>query len=727
VLPAAWTYWQPLDASVRGAAVAPELPLPQADIAIEGAAGARWSHLSEAARQAVLAHGFAIVERSAKGARFGESYAALRDAGLPYVVTLDTLFWLAHVVRDRALAAAEESVLAPALDTLLARLALRLGAEAAASPADLEAGYALARGLVAVAQSLLSPAYHPPVDLARVVAAEQAKIAAHTGPSESPLLGVTLDYSLIVPRGAADASGARAAYARATAWLGTAPFGFAARDEFPGAELSTSGARAHTRAALLLARLVEFDVDAQAAYAFHRWTQLGVFFGGGTDDVAARGLLETAKSVGIDVRDARAFADVVKIDRARHALLAKRAPRLDDGAAIAGVPVPASAPDEKREFLRAATTFRLLADRGELDAEVLQSLVFPSVGKLDPRKSDSPPPTARGTVRAFPRALDVAAWLGDADARRFLSDSSDDAFDGYGATFEALVARRPSEAKAHDSVYASSIDAIATYLAPSAADRGQPGASSPAWRHHRLESALASWATLRHDALAFARFPLTSTTSAPPTPPKAPAPASAPPAFVEVHPEAIAQLLSLVRQTALGIQARGHVPTTSAALPILASAESLLADAFAVARREADDEELTADERSALLTFPARLAALEAGLVPSHAAEASLAVDVHTDDVSGAALVEAAGDLDDLYVVVRTPHTGRLVLAVGATASHYEVTEPAALRATDATWRARLHGTPAPQRAEFTKEYLAPRPGEDGEDGDPGDSPHASR
>jgi hypothetical protein len=76
--------------------------------------------------------------------------------------------------------------------------------------------------------------------------------------------------------------------------------------------------------------------------------------------------------------------------------------------------------------------------------------------------------------------------------------------------------------------------------------------------------------------------------------------------------------------------------------------------------------------------------------------------------VAGGALVEATGDLDDLYVVVREPHSGRLVLTVGASASHYEITAAARDRPTDATWRAHLHGASPPERAPFTRDYLAP-------------------
>jgi hypothetical protein len=690
--------------SVRGRAVAPELPLALANLErVEGAA-ARWNGLSSEAREAVLERGFVVVPRATPSARFGQAYAALAEAGVPYLVTMDALFWVAHVARDRALAAAEDRVLAPALTTLLARLETRLQTDAATAPGDLVTPFVLARGVISVARSLLSPAYLPPVDLARAVAEENRRIVARDGPSVSPLLGVTVDYSQIVPRGAADASAARTAYARATAWLGAAPFVLGARGEVEGAEISISQARAHTRAALLLARLVELDVDVEAANAWHQWAALAALAGGDSDDLSLRGLFDAAHAVRMDARDERAIVDVAKLDRLRHTVLSGHAARLYDGGAISGIASRHGEPTAPRDLARAATSVRIFSPRGAADAQVLQSLVFPSVGKAT-SAADPPAATFRDGIRAFPRALDIGAWLGSPDARAILHAQHDDAYERFAPTLDDLTQRWPAESARHDSIYNSSLDALATYIAPSAADPEQPGATSPAWRRRRLEAALAGWATLRHDALAFARFPL-ATTPAPPDPHVLPPPSL--PAFVEVHPETIAKLVSLVRQTSRGLRALGHVPDGSPAIPLLDAAEHLLADALAVARREADDEPLSAEEREAVRSMPTRLATLEDALVTSRAADASLAVDVHTDLVSARTLVEGAGDLDDLYVAFREPRTGRLVLVLGATSSHYEVTESARDRPTDTIWRARLHGPSPPARADYTRSFTAP-------------------
>jgi hypothetical protein len=444
-------------------------------------------------------------------------------------------------------------------------------------------------------------------------------------------------------------------------------------------------------------------VDAEAANAWHRWSTLAEFAGGKSDDVSLRELLDAAGDAKMDARTPRGFIDVVKLDKMRRGLASSHAPRLDDGSAVPGASRGASA---KTFPPRAAASVRVLPARSTVDAEVLQALVFPAVGKLLPRSADEGvPPSARGSLRALPRALDVAAWLGAPEAPSLLHDAGDDAYEGYQDQVAMLETRRAPEGAKHDSVYLSSLDAIAAYVHASAADPVQPSASTSAWRLRKLESALTAWVTLRHDALAFARFPAASTT--PPLSARSRA-GDGLPAFVEPHPEAIGKLLSVVRQTARGLRALGHVPGESPATALLDASEKLLADAFAVAMRQANDQALSPEERDAMHTFPGRLLALEGALAGSRAADASLAVDVHTDLVAGSALVEASGDLDDVYLLVREPRSGRLVLAGGAVGSHYEITAPARDRPTDGVWRAQLHGVAPPERAAFTRAYLAP-------------------
>jgi hypothetical protein len=297
----------------------------------------------------------------------------------------------------------------------------------------------------------------------------------------------------------------------------------------------------------------------------------------------------------------------------------------------------------------------------------------------------------------------VAAWLGWTEARATLHESADDAYVGYDERMERLYARRPADDARHASVYHSALDAFATVLAPSAGDPAQPCATTSQWRRRKLEVVLAAWTALRHDTMPFARFPLGP-------PPEVPAPRDTNDeplaAYVEPHPEAIAKLLALVRQASRGLRAVTGQNEVSPTRALLDQIDAAIAASLAAATREANDEPLTAEEKAALDALPARLAVIDAALVASRSADVSLAADVHTDIGAGRTLEETTGDLDDLYIAVREPRTGRMVLAVGASLPHYEFAQPVTSRLSDDAWRARLHAASPPERDAFTRGYV---------------------
>ena len=108
--------------------------------------------------------------------------------------------------------------------------------------------------------------------------------------------------------------------------------------------------------------------------------------------------------------------------------------------------------------------------------------------------------------------------------------------------------------------------------------------------------------------------------------------------------------------------------------------------AFEVALLAANDEAPTADQLAVLRTIPQWLAALEAALGDTTAR----AVDVHTDLGTRTVLEVATGYPTTLYLVVREPSSGRLVLAGGAALPHNELVQPLEDRLSDVSWRARL-------------------------------------
>ena len=705
--PPEWTYWEPVDAPIAfDTTRAVDLPVSDAQVTRLGAAQTRWTAAPAGLRDAVNKGGFGMLTTGGNNARLGALYAELQGDKTPFVVTLDALFHLAHLALERARAEVETKTLAPALDTVLRRLDARLGAESRDARADLAPAYVIARGLVAVASTLANPAYVVPRELADVVAKEKAKVIAHAGTSDSVLLGVGLDYSAMSLRGIAEKDDARAGYFRAMAWLGMAPLMLAGSGEEGAAgKVSVTLARTHARAALMISRLLDREVDPEAAQAWERIERLSAFIAGPADDITPQEIARAASSEKTDLRDAQWIANVARVDHLRHLAARQHTTRLYDGAG--GVRVaPASAPLDggAAPLVRVSPSVRVVSGRSAPDGELLQAVVFPTIGALKSEHADKPPSTARDGVRALPTGLDVMAWLGASEARPVLHETGDDAYERYDAVIDRMSERRaPEDATLrHASLYASTLDAIGTFVTPSAADRGQAGAGTLAWRRRKLEAGLVAWTDLRHDATTFTRLPLDKSGTADP----ARTASATVPAFVEPHPEAIAKLVALVRQALRGLTAMDALAADSPARAILTEVDDLVWTALGIALREANDEPLTPQESAALASFPARFVGLESRLALTGSADATIAIDVHTDLGPARVLEEAIGYVDELYMVMAEPRTHRLVLAVGAALPHYEFVQPAALRLTDIGWRARLQAGSPPARDAYAKAYV---------------------
>jgi hypothetical protein len=702
--PPEWTHWEPLELAVRTNVARPDLPLQSAQIVRNAGAEQRWTAAPEELRGLVQQIGFAIAPAAEKRARHGARYVEIRETSAPFFVTFDALFHVAHLAMDRALADVEDRVLAPALRGLLVRLDARFAAEQASANADLAAAYTLARGIVAVALTLARGIGAPPPEIARAVAEEIRRIREAQGPADSALLGVELDYAAFAPRCALGQNEERAGTYRAMAWLANAPLMLATAGEIRGGVPNVARVRTHARAALLFAHAMDPDVDVEAAAAWARIARVAKFVSGAADDPSPADLAEVASKMSVDLRDARSIENVARVDRIRHAVVDRHVPRVYDGAGG----LRAHTDDLARPgslAIRASLGVRLFGARATPDAEVLQGIVFPAVGPL---AIGAAPPTAREGRRALPTAMDVAAWLGSSEARLIEHETGDDAYVGFDDALEALYQRRPGETDAsrHGSVYMSALDAIATYLASSEADKAQPMAQSAAWRRRKLEVALGAWTLLRHDVVSFARAP------------NAPAlpilvnryNASNVTGFVEPHPEALAKLVALVRQLVRGLETAGALGLDSPARPMLKDIHDLLFLAFRVALREANDEPLTGEEGAALAALPSRMAELEAKL--GAIADVPRVVDVHVDAGGARVLEEATGYLDDLAVVMREPVSGRLVLAFGTAVPHYELSQPSSQRLSDDGWRARLDAGSAPRRHTFTGAYVVALPAE---------------
>ena len=456
--PLGWPYWEAVPISVEPARASGRSPLPLTSFEKADGAAEAWKALAPAERAQIQSRGFTVVRPRATSFAVGEFYEQLVCDGVPSLVTVDALIAIALRAVGAALTDAETHVSSEATRTLLGRLDIRLTAAEPRAHPDLTAGLQVAEGVVAVGLRLLDRAYVVPPEVNVAVAAELSLVHTHAGRAMSPILHIPLDYTVFAARGAAHEDAVTYGAYLAAQWLATASFDFAPEQTERNAGRSDVGsARARTRAALLVARLIAgaSDADAPARQALGDIEQLDdLVFGdaAGTSPTAFATLVAASR---FDLHDAVAIGDPVALDRIRR-----------------------------------------VADKAVGSMELLPL-------RLAPESRVMGNPVDAGPSASEPSGLDVTRWLAASSDLRWRSTASTSArTDGR-----------------HFSCYTSALDAIATWLAVSVADGALPCSASRAWNDRKVEGALAAWTLLRHESVPYARTGAATSTArkAPPS------------------------------------------------------------------------------------------------------------------------------------------------------------------------------------------------------------------
>ncbi|NOU32018.1 MAG: DUF3160 domain-containing protein [Polyangiaceae bacterium] len=682
-----WSYWEPYALSLTPAqGPVPELPPTVAAIARTTGSERLFADLPQ--KELLLRRGFYTMQRPTF-ARIGDRYAEWARAGVPVLITLDTLFFLTHVAIDRAYAEAEATLLGPRFDAVLARLETSLGAQAKNASADLVDAYAMARGVLAVAAALgrRNAAGPETPEASRLrsdgdVQRELELVRAHRGMEKSPLLGVPIDYSLFSSPTPGPHEVERDGRSDALAWLSLAPFALAGKTEQAASPATVGQARVATRAMLLLARAVDSDVDPISAKQFASLQRFRRFAFGAADDASVSDVDRVAERLGLDLADPKVVVDITKVDRLRHAVTLQWKLHVDDGT---GAPAPGPEPGPPTVYAR------LFGKSGTEDAEVLSALVSPPLRVADAER------------RSLPSGLDVIAWLGSPEAKASVLPTGDERRAAYDQALAALGQRRSrsDESQRHHSVYASLLDAIGTYVEPSAGDATNPVLGRPEWRLHKVEAAAAAWTMLRHDASMFGRSPLGAV---PVGDVRFRGDPSITVVMVEPHPEAILKLVALLAQVARGMQAFGGFAPTGTARATLNEVDAIVRTALEVAVRSTEGMPLDAELQGRAGTLPYRMADLEMRLAASGAVDTALVADVHHDLRTNGVLHVATGNAQDLAILGRTAAGESLQLAMGVALPYYELVQDASNRLDDDAWRKRLADR-APPRTSVAGAY----------------------
>jgi hypothetical protein len=328
-------------------------------------------------------------------------------------------------------------------------------------------------------------------------------------------------------------------------------------------------------------------------------------------------------------------------------------------------------------------------------------------------------PEVASVCRFLPSGLDVAAALGSTRAREHLQPDIEGYCD-YGQQLDAVTeeASQFTLADWGKNLYTSWLYSLDPFFTRDFS--GFPTwMTGNAYQDKGLNTALASWAELRHDTILYVKQSYTAmaagNTSEPIPPPEAMY-------YVEPVPEVYSRLADLARMTERGLSDIEMFPdgVSDANTRLI----ELLEQLTGISVHELQGANLTEDEIaiidsiggtfSGVLTQLGRAVTIEPSEPAPDSGEpydlrssvegdpykSTVVADVHTDGNLAQVLEVASGHIDWLIVVNRL-EDGSLGAAVGPVLSYYEFAWPMNNRLNDDEWQELLNSPDAPNRPEF--------------------------
>ena len=616
-----------------------------------------------------------------------EPYRLLKDSAIPILVTTDTVLHLYHIQFDETLREVEEREFYGSLLALTQAL-LADAVEQQAKFSDGMLAEAARRNVayLAVALKLLDPAAAPAAQAA-LVDKELALIEAHSGLAASPLFVYLEDYSQYLPRGHYTRSETLKKYFKTMMWYGRMGFLLKNSDLLPApnAEIQTMGA-------CLLADALD-RVTSGGRKAVELWDRIytvTAFYVGLADDLTPAEYQRGIQSVAASAGGLAALADLKTYTALRAYLANLRNPQIYGGTGGCAFAPPFD-PAKIDECLDKSKGLRLMGQRFIPDSYIFQNLVgFDYAGRGEPFTLAQ---SQGGPLRGFPRGVDAMDLLGSARAQEILVAEGDTQYRLYAEQRAKLAAEFAafSEQDWNRNLYWGWLYALKALLVSNGP--GYPSfMQTPAWVDRDLNSALASWAELRHDTILYAKQ--SNTPIATGLPPETRG-------YVEPAPQFYGRLLALTQMTMSGL---GQLNVLSdQARARLESLSQVLDQLLLLSQKELRNQALSPEEYSFIRNIGGTLETTVLG-VSTAGTKTTLIADVHTDLNSGKVLEEGVGYIDILAAVIPQPD-GKLSLALGPVLSYYEFKWPTADRLTDEAWSKVLAGQP-PARPAWSASFL---------------------
>lgn len=609
-----------------------------------------------------------------------ELYAYNKTHGRSTLVTSDSMLHTAHILFDYTLRAAELCSFDKNLRELSGAMMTRMTAQAVEEAerryfmAPPPYGYDRVAAYFAVGYKLQNPDANIPEIIRPLVEEELALIQAHNGMAISPIMGVTEDYTQYVPRGHYTRNEQFQRFFLAMLWFGRAGFPIAG-EKSPGVPLTREEIRANAWAGMMLAR----NLDNRPLYRNpNSPTYLGLwqsiygpteFIIGTSDDLTPPEYAALSTKIFDDALPGAWLPDAqAKTDQFVAAAIALRPPSL----------LGTLQTDEVKS---APVALRFFGQRFTPDGDIFQQLVHPKV-----------------LERTMPSGLDVMAALGSATAVDLLKVRGE--FTTYPQYQQQLDLVRTTinnfdQATWERTAYSRWLYALRALITEqpvlanaNAVTHFPAWWTSPEWKAKQLNTALGSWAELRHDTILYVKQTYTfGVTSAPVQMPGALT-------YVEPVPEVYDRINTLVTTLRAQLTRDGVFPQEmgknfddfSALLKALtAISNNELYGGNPVPAATLAQAQNIGSILQQVETLPRPL---HDELIGKEDTQMALIADVHTDPNTGKVLEVGVGNVASVVVPITV--NGKTVQASGPIFAYYEFTQPMNQRLTDSAWQTML-------------------------------------
>lgn len=314
--------------------------------------------------------------------------------------------------------------------------------------------------------------------------------------------------------------------------------------------------------------------------------------------------------------------------------------------------------------------------------------------------------------RAYPKGLDVFATFGTGTAESLLIDfyKEPNNWSEYSKELQQLKDKFKTSKSTQLSVYELWMKSLLTMQQT---DKNNPGfMQTPEWRYKNLNTALASWAELKHDAILYGEQPMAAECggAGPPDPIVV--------GYVEPNLPFWRKMENILQATRLILQQNDCM--TDDLKGKTDQLNDYVTFLIQVTEKELRGEKLTEPEYRTLEYMGSSIEYFTLSVVDPdlhlddwslvQGPDKSIAIvaDIYTRNIRGCnkngILHIATGNANNIYVVVEIE--GNLYLTRGATFSYYEFVQPLGTRLTDEEWQKMLEEKKAPAVPEWMKSIL---------------------